>query len=118
MTRRALAVVLLVLALCAAPAALGQTETREPSIEQLWGEYPLDPSRDGPQRLQSRERDGSLAGPPPRDPSPGGPVAMAILYAMLALLAFTVLFAVRRFAIVPLRRLSGRTHRRPNRSTP
>jgi hypothetical protein len=112
--RRALTLALVVLALCAAPAALGQTETREPSIAELWGEYPLDQSTDGPERLQARERDGSKAGPPPRDPSPGGPVAMAILYAMLGLLAFTVLFAFRRFAIVPLRRLSGRHTNSPS----
>ena len=41
-------------------------------------------------RLQSRERGGSTAGPPPRAPQPGGPIALAILYMMLALTAVLI----------------------------
>jgi hypothetical protein len=116
MTRLALMIAVAVLTLCAAPTAPGQTETRDPTIVDLWGEYPLDQTNDGPQRLQTRERDGSTAGPPPRDPRPGGPVATAILYAMLGLVAFTVLLAARRIARLPLR--SGRAGRRASGSSP
>ena len=104
MMLRALTLLLVVVTLCTAPTALGQTQTREPNITDLWGEYPLDQSRDGPQRLQTRERDGSTAGPPPRDPSPGGPIALGLLYGMLAVFALIVLLAIRRIAALPRRR--------------
>jgi hypothetical protein len=101
---RALAALLALMALVAAPGAVGQSQSREPDLTDLWSEYPLDQTPAGIERLQSRERDGSTAGPPPRDPSPGGPVAMAILYGMLAVLALVVLLAIRRVTGLPRRR--------------
>jgi hypothetical protein len=101
---RALALLLALFTLVAAPGAVGQSQSRERDLTDLWSEYPLDQTPAGIERLQSRERDGSTAGPPPRDPSPGGPVALGILYAMLAVFAVVVLLASRRIAAHPRRR--------------
>jgi hypothetical protein len=101
---KAFALLLALVTLVAAPGAAGQSQSREPGLTDLWSEYPLDQTPAGIERLQSRERDGSTAGPPPRDPSPGGPVALGILYAMLAVLALFVLLAIRRMTGRPRRR--------------
>jgi hypothetical protein len=100
---RTLTLLVVVIALCTAPAALGQTQTR-PDLADLWSEYPLEQGQDGLERLQTRERDGSIAGPPPPEPQPGGPIALGILYAMLAVFALVVLLAIRRIAGFPRRR--------------
>jgi hypothetical protein len=102
---RALALLLAVATLVTAPAALGQAQNREPDLSDLWSEYPLDQSQGGLQRLEWRERDGSTAGPPPRDPERGGPIALAFLYAMLGLAALTAVLAIRRLSHLPLWRL-------------
>jgi hypothetical protein len=107
---RALALLLALVTLLAAPGALGQSQSRESDVTDLWSEYPLDQTPAGVERLESRERDGSTAGPPPQAPQPGGPVAMAILYVMLALTALTGVFAVRRVIHLP-RGLVGRRGR-------
>jgi hypothetical protein len=103
---RALALFLALVALAAVPTAAGQSQgqTREPKLTDLWSEYPLDQTPAGIERLQSRERDGSIAGPPPRDPSPGGPIALGILYAGLAVFTLFVIVAIRRLAAFPRRR--------------
>lgn len=92
---RALVALAVLAALLAAPPAPGQQQKDD--LSQLWGEYPLDQSQDGLQRPQIRERDGSISGPPPKGPSPGGPIALAILYLALALGVLGVAGAVRRF---------------------
>jgi hypothetical protein len=107
---RALALLLALVTLLAAPGALGQGERREPDLTDLLSEYPLDQTPAGVDRLTSRERDGSTAGPPPQAPHPGGPIALAILYVMLALTAVTGVFAVRRVVHLP-RGLVGRRGR-------
>jgi hypothetical protein len=101
---KAFALLFALVTLLAAPGAVGQSQSREPDLTDLWSEYPLDQTPAGIERLQSRERDGSTAGPPPRDPSPGGPVALGLLYAMLAVLALFVLLAIRRMTGLPRRR--------------
>jgi hypothetical protein len=107
---RALALLLALVTLLAAPGALGQSQSREPDLTDLLSEYPLDQTPAGVVRLTSRERDGSTAGPPPQAPHPGGPIALAILYVMLALTAVTGVFAVRRVVHLP-RGLVGRRGR-------
>lgn len=107
---RALALLLALVTLLAAPAAFGQSQSREPDLTDLWSEYPLDQTPAGVERLQTRERDGSTAGPPPRAPQPGGPIALAILYVMLALAAVTAVLVVRRVVHLP-RGLVGRRSR-------
>jgi hypothetical protein len=107
---RAIALLLALVTLLAAPGALGQSQSREPDLTDLWSEYPLDQTPAGIERLESRERDGSTAGPPPRAPQPGGPIALAILYVMLALAAVTAVVAVRRVVHLP-RGLGGRRSR-------
>jgi hypothetical protein len=116
--RRALALLLAGAAFATAPAAFGQAQNREPNLADLWSEYPLDQSQAGLQRLEWRERDGSTAGPPPRDPSPGGPIALAFLYVMLGLAALTAVLAFRRLAHLPLGRpwLPSRVGRRRHQS--
>jgi hypothetical protein len=107
---RALALLLALVTLLMAPGALGQTQSRDPGLTDLWSEYPLDQTPAGVERLQSRERDGSTAGPPPQAPEPGGPIALAILYVMLALAAVTAVIAARRVVHLP-RVLLGRRSR-------
>jgi hypothetical protein len=111
---RALALLFALVTLLAAPAAFGQSQTREPDLADLWSEYPLDQSPAGVERLQSRERDGSTAGPPPRAPQAGGPIALAFLYVMLALTAVTVVLVLRRVVYLP-RDLLGRLGRKRTR---
>jgi hypothetical protein len=111
---RSLALLLTLVALVAAPGALGQSQSREPDLTDLWGEYPLDQTPAGIERLQSRERDGSTAGPPPAAPRPGGPIALAILYVMLALAAVTAVLVLRRVVHLP-RDLLGRLGRERTR---
>jgi hypothetical protein len=111
---RALALLLAFVTLLAAPGALGQSQSRDPDLTDLWGEYPLDQTPAGVDRLQSRERDGSTAGPPPRAPQPGGPIALAILYVMLALAAVTAVLALRRVVHLP-RDILGRLGRERTR---
>ena len=107
---RALALLFALVTLLAAPSAFGQTQTPEPDLADLWSEYPLDQSPAGIERLESRERDGSKAGPPPRPPQPGGPIALALLYVMLTLAAVAAVLAIRRFVRLP-RGLVGRRSR-------
>jgi len=107
---KTLALLLALVALLAAPGALGQSQSREPDLTDLWSEYPLDQTPAGIERLESRERDGSTAGPPPRAPQPGGPIALAILYVMLALVAVTAVLVLRRVVHLP-RDLRGRLGR-------
>jgi hypothetical protein len=111
---RALALLLAFVTLLAAPGALGQSQSRDPDLTDLWGEYPLDQTPAGVDRLQSRERDGSTAGPPPRAPQPGGPIALAILYVMLALAAVTAVLVLRRVVHLP-RDILGRLGRERTR---
>jgi len=111
---RALALLLALVTLLVAPGALGQSQSREPDLTDLWGEYPLDQTPAGIERLESRERDGSTAGPPPQAPQPGGPIALAILYVMLALAAVIALLAVSRVVHLP-RDLLGRLGRERTR---
>jgi hypothetical protein len=111
---RALALMLALVTLLTAPAAFGQSQTREPDLTDLWSEYPLDQRPAGVEWLQTRERDVSTAGPPPRAPQPGGPIALAILYLMLALAAVTAVVTVRRVVHLP-RGLVGRRSRERGR---
>ena len=110
---RAVALLLALLTLLAAPAAFGQSQTREPDLADLWSD-PLDQSPAAVERLQWRERDGSTAGPPPRAAQPAGPVALAIFYLMLALAVITILLVIRRVVILPLGRV-GLVPRRTGR---
>ena len=107
---RALALLLALVTLLAAPGAIGQSQSRKPDLTDLWNEYPLDQTPAGIERRESRARDGSTAGPPPRAPQPGGPIALAILYAMLALATVTAVLAARR-AVHLSRGLVGRRSR-------
>jgi hypothetical protein len=111
---RALALLLAFVALLVAPGAFGQSQSGDPDLTDLWGEYPLDQTPAGVERLQSRERDGSTAGPPPQAPEPGGPIALAILYVMLALATVITVVAVRRVVHLP-RVLLGRRSRERTR---
>lgn len=111
---RALALLLALVTLVAAPGALGQSQSRDPDLTDLWSEYPLDQTPAGVDRLQTRERDGSTAGPPPRAPQPGGPIALAILYVMLAMAAVIAALALRGVAHLP-RDLRGRLSRERTR---
>jgi len=111
---KGLALLLALLPLLVAPGALGQSQSREPDLTDLWSEYPLDQTPAGIERLQSRERDGSTAGPPPRAPKPGGPIALAILYVMLALAAVIAVLVLRRVVHLP-RDILGRLGRERTR---
>jgi hypothetical protein len=111
---KALALLLALVTLLAAPGALGQSQSREPGLTGLWGEYPLDQTPAGIERLEARERDGSTAGPPPLAPQPGGPIALAILYVMLALAAVTAVLVFRRVVHLP-RDILGRLGRERTR---
>jgi len=112
---RAVALLLALLTLLAAPAAFGQSQTREPDLADLWSEYPLDQSPAAVERLQWRERDGSTAGPPPKAPSPGGPIALALLYVMLALGVAAVFLAIRGVVSLPRGRVAPFSRREAGR---
>jgi catechol 2,3-dioxygenase-like lactoylglutathione lyase family enzyme len=95
---RSLVLLLAVATLVVSPPALGQEQT--PDLSDLWTEYPLDPTQDDPRPAGSRERDASIWGPPPDEPQPAGPFAVALFYLALALGVLGIAGAIRALPIL------------------
>lgn len=86
MPLRALCVLLAVLALAGSVAtAPAGAQSQPPDLGELWKRYPLEAPPPEQRSVGAREENGSLAGPPPKEAEPAGPIPQAVLFVALAL---------------------------------
>ena len=86
MLLRALCVLLAVPALAGAVAIVpASAQSQAPDLGELWLRHPLEAPPAEQRSVGVREENGSLAGPPPREAEPAGPLPEAFLFLAFAL---------------------------------
>ena len=86
MLLRALCVLLAVPALAGAVAIVpASAQSQAPDLGELWQRYPLEAPPPEQRSVGVREENGSLAGPPPQEAEPAGPLPEAFLFLAFAL---------------------------------
>jgi hypothetical protein len=91
MPLRALCLLLAVLAVTASAASAHPDD-----LGELWQRYPLEAPPPEQRPVGTPERNGSLAGPPPREAKPAGALPQAVLFVALGLAVIGVAGGARQ----------------------
>jgi hypothetical protein len=75
----------LLLALVAVTASSAGAQTQSDDLGELWQRYPLEAPPPEQRPAGAPERNGSLAGPPPKEARPAGVLPQVILFVALGL---------------------------------